>query len=635
MKKILTIIILTFSFQVLMAQRAPLYQIERNLVALEIFTGTWCVYCPGAALGADDLINEGQPVAVIEHHSGDAYQNEYSLARKNFYGISSYPYAFFDGIVELSSGSVDQSLYPQYLPLVQDRMEILSPFALDFAFTNSGDHQFNITADISKVADYGEDVVLHIFVTESHIDEDWQILSELNFVNRLMYPDANGTALDFSNSNDLVIEHTLSLDPEWNVEFSEFVIFIQDMQSKEILNTAKAPVLQTSHDHDAAITHIYHPDSMLCSSLIQPEISIKNFGNNSLQTLDISYQVNNDITYEYHWEGELDYLESEIVVLPEIPSILENGSHQFHVSISNPNGEEDGNEDNNEKNIEMEYLQTGTTVYMEALLSEHAEYLSWELIDPQGSVIAQEEYNASNSSHFIEKTFDLETKGCHQLKWYNSDGEGFSENGWCRLYSNGNEVYYFDAFENEYDVFWEYYGEDFLMYPTNPMAIRIENQIDFEWTAVSKANLLGYHIYQWPDLSNPINSAIIEEESYSYNSADNSDMIFFITAQYEEGESIKSEAVSVTSAVGIATPSSLEFEMYPNPVINVLNIDLSSQAISLKWTIFTMTGSIMASQTQNNQSKIQIPTTELKGGVYFIELIVDGQRMLKKFIIAK
>ena len=45
----------------------------------------------------------------------------------------------------------------------------------------------------------GTNLVLQFTVTESHIPENWGGLTEVNHVNRLMVPGANGTPLDFSS----------------------------------------------------------------------------------------------------------------------------------------------------------------------------------------------------------------------------------------------------------------------------------------------------------------------------------------------------------------------------------------------------------------------------------------------------
>jgi len=82
-------------------ERFDTYTTEREMVILEIGTGTWCTYCPGAALGADELVTNGHSVAVIENHGPagqDPYANTYSVARNSYYAIPGYPTAMFDGV---------------------------------------------------------------------------------------------------------------------------------------------------------------------------------------------------------------------------------------------------------------------------------------------------------------------------------------------------------------------------------------------------------------------------------------------------------------------------------------------------------------------------------------------------------
>ncbi len=45
------------------------YTTAREMVVLEIGTGTWCTYCPGSQMGADDLVINGCSVAVVEYHN--------------------------------------------------------------------------------------------------------------------------------------------------------------------------------------------------------------------------------------------------------------------------------------------------------------------------------------------------------------------------------------------------------------------------------------------------------------------------------------------------------------------------------------------------------------------------------------
>ncbi len=99
-------------------------QVPRERVIMEIGTGTWCQYCPGAAMGADDMVANGHDVAVIEYHNGDAFTTTASNARNSYYGITGFPTCMFDGILEVGGGSATQSMYSSYLPKYNQRIVI-------------------------------------------------------------------------------------------------------------------------------------------------------------------------------------------------------------------------------------------------------------------------------------------------------------------------------------------------------------------------------------------------------------------------------------------------------------------------------------------------------------------------------
>ena len=177
------------------------YTSERNLVLLEIGTGTWCVYCPGAAMGADDLIANGKNVAVMEHHSGDDYENEYSAARVSLYGIGGFPTGVFDGVISSVGGNANTSIYPTYLPLYEQRAAVKTAFNVELFGGSTGGNDYEVLATVDKLAAaMNPNVVLHIGLTESEIPEVWFVMDHLNFVTRLMLPDANGTPVDIINN---------------------------------------------------------------------------------------------------------------------------------------------------------------------------------------------------------------------------------------------------------------------------------------------------------------------------------------------------------------------------------------------------------------------------------------------------
>ncbi|MBC8527133.1 MAG: Omp28-related outer membrane protein, partial [Candidatus Cloacimonetes bacterium] len=234
MKKTLLTILFVLVISTLMAD-----EVEREMVVLEIFTSTGCYYCPGAAMGAEDLIANGCDVAVIEYHSSDPFMNTYAVSRSSYYGVGGIPHAFFGGVLDVLGGNHSSSMYAYYLPKYNQRKAINSSFTIDIAGSNSG-LDYNVTVTVNKVAETSStDMVLHLALTESNIPYNWQGQTELHWVERLMVPDQYGTALDFSSDSTNTVNLSFTLDEDWEVDNCELAAFIQDINTKEVLQGTK------------------------------------------------------------------------------------------------------------------------------------------------------------------------------------------------------------------------------------------------------------------------------------------------------------------------------------------------------------------------------------------------------------
>jgi PKD repeat protein len=223
MKKLFLSFILLLSVTAMMAQG-----VQRTMVAVEDGTGTWCQYCPGAAMGCDDLLSHGCLVAVIANHNGDSYANTYSNARNTMWNISGFPSVCFDGTTGVVGGNHTSSMYSSYLPKYNAEIIVPSPCQMSWVITNSG---LNYTAVITltKVANItSTNNVLYFFVTQSHIQQAWQGQTHLEHVNRLMSPDENGTPIDFSTGDVQVVTLNFTMDAAWPLADCEFIAMLQD-----------------------------------------------------------------------------------------------------------------------------------------------------------------------------------------------------------------------------------------------------------------------------------------------------------------------------------------------------------------------------------------------------------------------
>jgi len=127
------------------------------------------------------------------------------------------------------------------------------------------DDDFTVTVTVTKLDNItATDLRLMFFVTESHIPQIWMGLTEVSHVNRLMVPDQNGTAIDFSGGDVVEIELDVVMNPSWVVENCEFIACIQNVDAgqpggawvKEILNGIKRGVIDLSGDFEADETSI-------------------------------------------------------------------------------------------------------------------------------------------------------------------------------------------------------------------------------------------------------------------------------------------------------------------------------------------------------------------------------------------
>ncbi len=211
-------------------------QVSRQRVIIENFTADWCGWCPSAHQGILDLIANGYDVAPIAYHGGgDPFQTPATLARHSYYGVSGIPHSQFDGVLQAVGGSTSGTTYGTYLPLVQNRLAIPCDYTVSIYGQNNG-----LNYDVTVILDLVNgtpptDLTLQFVLCEDHIPYVWQGQSECLWVCREMFPDQNGTAVDFAGGNQLVFNYNFTIDATWNEDNLEFTAFLQNEADKEVL----------------------------------------------------------------------------------------------------------------------------------------------------------------------------------------------------------------------------------------------------------------------------------------------------------------------------------------------------------------------------------------------------------------
>ncbi len=217
--------------------------VTRNLVLFEEFTGTWCQYCPGAAMGLREMIETNHKnAAAIAYHNGDTYTNATGTDRENYYVITGFPTVIGDGnrdgASRVDGGNATTSMYPSYLPIYTKRYACPAFDNLNLSIVQTSTDNYTATIVAQETFTAFSPVKLHCVLTESNIAVAWGNQTECDFVERAMYPGSGGTSVNFG-----------TLNPQtFNINFStagyvknncEFVVFIQDDVSREVTQVAK------------------------------------------------------------------------------------------------------------------------------------------------------------------------------------------------------------------------------------------------------------------------------------------------------------------------------------------------------------------------------------------------------------
>jgi len=386
------------------------------------------------------LIANNYPVAIVEYHTSDSFNNAFHSARSSYYGGPGTPTVFFDGGNSVVGGISGGNMYSYYTGPVNSASSV--PCSFEVEINGSGNFiDYDINAIIRMVEPYsGSNLVFHLAVTESNIPYSWYGLSDVNHVCRLMVPNANGTPLDFSSSDTLALNFSFSLDPEWVTENCELVVFLQDNSSKAVLQGTGRDMIEfgTTNDYDASVTEATNLPEDACIGEFEPWITIRNSGNEDLTSVDIQYNVNGGVNSTYYWTGNLAFLESEMVYLPSI-SYTPEEENLLTIYTENPNGNPDQYPSNDTARVTMGKFVTPQEVNLFIRTDANPEENTWELVDSEGTVLySGGPYSTPGAT--ISESFDLDPNECYRFTMYDAGGDGFLQPGFFFLYYGNNNA---------------------------------------------------------------------------------------------------------------------------------------------------------------------------------------------------
>lgn len=275
------------------------------------------------------------------------------------------------------------------------------------------------------------------------VDFSWQVWKEC--ANNPVYPQGGTWVYDRagwcpgapSDLREFEIMQYVGLDGKISIDYG---LNTAEGDSRYIVNTQLVKYGASNFTTDAAIQDIVSPSTAQLYSRVnpacsQPKVTIKNNGSAPLKTVNISYGVEGKSLKKYTWIGNLTFLSTAEVSLPNLPlsDMMQGG--KFIVKIDEANGTADQYAANNTMTsgfAPVRYLEGDIIVFMKT--NGASEETRWTLKDENGVVIKTSKPNLLPNKLYTDTIRAL--VGCYQLQFFDIDDDGIS--WWANGDGNGS-----------------------------------------------------------------------------------------------------------------------------------------------------------------------------------------------------
>lgn len=215
----------------------------------------------------------------------------------------------------------------------------------------------------------------------------------------------------------------------------------QKLRMRTALETQRTSILTSMgcmpvYQNDIGITTVLNPIGTNCAGGIIPEVTLGNFGGNTLTSAVIQYNVNGAGTASFNWGGSLASGASVTVALPSINPAA--GTHTFYAWSSSPNGGSDENAANNQATGTFA-VTSGSAAQLDVVLDYYGIETSWTISDANNAILMSGGPYVNGEQGLHNITPVCLPVGCYTLTMNDvyGDGQGFTNGSFSLTASNG------------------------------------------------------------------------------------------------------------------------------------------------------------------------------------------------------
>jgi hypothetical protein len=244
---------------------APSESSTKRTMFSELFTATWCAYCPSAEKGIHEL--------GVKHSKEDLLLLSYYLAckdegsdflcrpfgqdRANFYQATGTPVFFLDGILRKDGGigNLEDSMFESYDAMVMERAHHRSPLSLNAVASLAQDAsslQVMVQGQALQNLDNADNLRFFTVLSEKEVLFKGKNKNEVHHEVARWMQNSDGLKLKASDGSaftkkgqifNLSFEVPVEAIPEgeWQV-----LVWIQDMESQEVIQSSRVSMQNSS-----------------------------------------------------------------------------------------------------------------------------------------------------------------------------------------------------------------------------------------------------------------------------------------------------------------------------------------------------------------------------------------------------
>ena len=620
MKKLYTLALTMFVGVAVNAQ-------SQRLTLLEEFTQASCGPCASQNPALNTLLsgNESKTVSIkyqVNYPGVDpmnAQTQTWVAPRTSYYAVSGVPNIQFDGLVVSGAPSALTQTS------INNRYAVASPFdvVVTHAYNASYD-SINVSVDVTCTQAASGTLVLHTVLVEKEIAfcvaPGSNGETEFYSVMRKMLPSGVGTTLAtaWTVGQTQNFQFTTSV-PTYIYDKKELAIiaFIQNNANKDVLQTGISQPLAIPLDGSIIACG---NSSLTCVGNYSPTVELTNYGTTTLTTANLSYTIAGN-TLPYTWNGSLASGASTTISLPSVT--LNGGTNTFTCNLTSVNGSTDFVANNNTYSATIIYNNTAGVAapVIEGFVATTFPPTNWLRING-GNAAATWARNAVGTTA---------NNGSSKMDYYNSPNADVDDLMTPKfdLSTAISPTFSFSLAKAGYTGY------------SDLLEVMVSTDCGATWTtewAQSDPTLLtaGYLASAFTPVSG--STTQWRTESFSLNAyVGQPEVLVKFKATSGYGNNLYIDDVNLSVAVGVNENSlDQQISLFPIPSTGDVFLNLSAVKDNMvRISINDVTGKTIETYTtaKSNQHKVVMNT--LQDGTYFIQIVADSQRIIKKVVLTK